>query len=249
MNDQDDIIWRGVESRLDELDEAVDSRIGQRPVALPTPLPGTRTWALSTLPNGLAMAMLIVALLAGGFLIALPLGTQIQIGSTPTGSSDRSTSPSPNVTPVPTTSLEILTGNGDGDHLIFQRMHWKCGWRADILRVFPDLAAVDRAADEQSVTEGWVDVTLLGQPERVWIGDGAIAATLAHDAKLLATGTRGDQWILVHRDGRDIAVQLVLHRTPAGTRHGSREIAQDRARRHRPLQHRRPTQPIFSATA
>lgn len=216
MNDQNDVIWRGVESRLDELDEAVASRIGKRPLALPTPLTRTRMQAPGTFPNGLAMAILIVALLAGGVLIARPLGPQINMGSTATGSSDRSTSPSPEVTPVPTSSFEILTGEGGGDHLIFQRMHWTCGWGADILRVFPDRAAVDRAADEQSVTEGWVDVTLLRQPTRVWIGDDAIAAALAHDAKLLATGTRGDHWIFVHRNGRDMAVQLVPHRTPAG---------------------------------
>jgi hypothetical protein len=218
MNDGDeDVIWRGIDRRVDELEDAVVARMSQRPRALPQRPNAIRTQTLSAFPIGLALAVAAVAVLAGGVLIGgRPVGQLGDILSPASGSPDRSFSPRPEATPVPTASLEILTGEGDGDHLISQRMGWTCRWGADASRVLPDLAAVDRAADEQRVTEGWVDVTLFRQPSRIWIGDDVVAAALAHAATLLATGTRGDHWILVHRDGRDMAVQLGPHRTPAG---------------------------------
>jgi hypothetical protein len=95
-------------------------------------------------------------------------------------------------------------------------MEWSCVWGRDAYRATPDLQAIDRAAAEQGVDEGWVTLELFRQPSRVWVSDRVEPAAIAHGARLLATGIRGDHWILVAPAETPMAVELTQHLTPAG---------------------------------
>ncbi len=125
MNDQDDdVIWRGIDRHINRLEQTVTSRLSQRPVIIRS-LPDSATGAHRSpyrpraghRARGPRRRERFQHTTAGQRRPSHRVAGRILFGLRVAGDHPR-----------PTESLEVVMGEGGGDHLIIRRMGWTCMW-------------------------------------------------------------------------------------------------------------------------